>query len=420
MILADVRQFKQHALHWAAQHPTCCYLDSNGNTVYGTPQYDLLIAVGAKEVLHCQAGNAFQQLQAFYDTQPDWLFGFFAYDLKNEVEQLHSRHPDYIRFPDLLFFRPEAVIAVTGNELKVIGADTETLYQQIMGTPIPTAQPNQPVELKARFSKGEYIDTVQKIRQHIAEGDVYEMNLCQEFYADGVNIDPVQVFQALNERNKAPFSAFFKHQQRYLLCSSPERFLCKQGQQLTSQPIKGTIRRGSTQAEDQQLQQQLLHDPKERAENVMIVDLVRNDLSRVCIPGTVQVSELFGVKQFEQVHHLVSTIKGTLPPNVPFTKAIANAFPMGSMTGAPKVMAMELIEQYERTRRGLYSGALGYITPNGDFDLNVVIRSIQYNQAEQYLSYQVGGAITYDSIPEKEYEECLLKAEAMRGVLGGL
>ena len=203
-----------------------------------------------------------------------------------------------------------------------------------------------------------------------------------------------------------------------MLCGSPERFLRKKGRQLISQPIKGTIRRGVTQQEDEVLRQQLHQSLKDRAENVMIVDLVRNDLARSCQAGTVRVPELFGTYPFRQVWQMISTVTGQQHEQVDWLAAIKNAFPMGSMTGAPKVMSMQLIEKYEKSRRGLYSGAVGYITPNRDFDFNVVIRSILYNQIRQYLSFQVGGAIVYDSDPEQEYQECLLKAKGMLKALG--
>jgi len=227
------------------------------------------------------------------------------------------------------------------------------------------------------------------------------------------------LFLRLNELAKAPFSSFYKKNNQYLLCASPERFLKKQGQQLISQPIKGTIKRGNTPVEDSGLQTALQHSTKDRAENVMIVDLVRNDLTRSSQTGTIRVEELFGVYPFEQVNHMISTITSTLRENVHAVDVIRHTFPMGSMTGAPKVMSMQLIEQYEQTRRGLYSGTVGYFTPEGDFDFNVVIRSMLYNASSRYLSFQVGGAIVYDSVPEREYEECLLKAKAMLETVDG-
>jgi para-aminobenzoate synthetase component 1 len=259
---------------------------------------------------------------------------------------------------------------------------------------------------------------VEAIRQHIIEGDVYEMNLCQEFFAENVPLEPLATFERLNALTNAPFAAYLRRGEHYLLCASPERFLKKENNRLISQPIKGTRRRHPEPAEDARIREQLRDSIKDRAENIMIVDLVRNDLARNCLPGSVQVEDLFGIYSFQTVHQMISTVTGQLRPGIHPLLALRDAFPMGSMTGAPKVMAMELIEQYERSRRGLFSGALGYFSPDGDFDFNVVIRSILYNAGTGYLSCQVGGAIVYDSVPEQEYEECLLKVRALLEAIG--
>jgi para-aminobenzoate synthetase component 1 len=268
------------------------------------------------------------------------------------------------------------------------------------------------------MSKAKYLSNVAAIQEDILNGEVYELNLCQEFYAERVAIEPVSTFIQLNTASPTPFAGFYKWQDKYLLCASPERFLRQQGDTLLSQPIKGTIRRGTTPAEDEQLRQQLRHNEKEQAENLMIVDLVRNDLARVAVTGSVQVPELFGLYGFRHVWQMISTVQAQRHPDSDLVDALRAAFPMGSMTGAPKIRAMQLIERYEHSRRGLYSGSLGLIWPSGDFDFNVVIRSLQYNAATGYLSFQVGSAITYDSVPEQEYAECLLKAKALLEVLG--
>jgi para-aminobenzoate synthetase component 1 len=270
-------------------------------------------------------------------------------------------------------------------------------------------------DIKSRFSREEYVETVQKLKEHIKRGDIYEINFCQEFYAKA-KIDPQDTYLKLNSLSPTPFSAFLKLNQNYLMSASPERFMKKKGARIISQPMKGTIGRGSTKEEDESLKQKLASDVKERAENVMIVDLVRNDLSRTAKKGSVEVEELCGIYTFPQVHQMISTVVAEIEEK-DTVSCIKNAFPMGSMTGAPKVKSMELIEKYERSRRGLYSGSVGYFSPAGDFDLNVVIRSMFYNEKNMYLSYSVGGAITYLSDPQKEYEECLLKAKAMKQVL---
>ncbi len=436
----DLAFWKRQLLHWAAGFEFGVYLDSNG---HDASEWECLAAAGAVEVLEVNAGTAFDQLREVQHHQNDWMFGFFCYDLKNEVEQLQSRNHDGIGLPDLGFFRPASVVSIKPvrfletsqvsylMEIQTLDTATEAVFQAIKTTTHnPKKQENTNVNLQPRIPKAEYLNTVEAIRQHISGGDVYEMNFCQEFFAENTILEPLAVFERLNEIGKAPFSTFMRWRDRFLLSASPERFLKKKGQKLISQPIKGTRRRGKSPEEDEQIKQELAASEKDRAENVMIVDLVRNDFSRNCLPGSVQVDELCGIYSFATVHQMISTVSGVLPfsPAIALAKeskndhialqALRDCFPMGSMTGAPKVMAMELIEQYEHTRRGLYSGAVGYFTPDGDFDFNVVIRSILYNAARGYVSAQVGGAIVYDSVPEQEYEECMVKAEAMMRALG--
>lgn len=432
--LRDLVFWKKQLLHWAATHDVAAYLDSNNfpsKTKAPLPAdatWDCLVGAGAARILVCEAGTAFPQFQAFRGGEGiDWLFGFFAYDLKNEVEHLTSAHPDRVGFPDLAFFQPETVVGIRNGHLEIrcLTQDPQEVYEAVRaeGQGRRGKAGGIPVHLQPRFSKPDYLATVEALRQHIIEGDVYEVNLCQEFFAENAALDPVAVFERLNAIAQAPFATFLRWQHRYLLSASPERFLKKTGSRVVSQPIKGTRRRGKTAAEDDQIGRELAASEKDRAENVMIVDLVRNDLARHCVPGSVRVDELFGIYTFPTVHQMISTVSGVLQLPVPTVgdklsgSLIRDAFPMGSMTGAPKVMAMQLIEQYERTRRGLYSGAVGYFDPAGDFDFNVVIRSILYNAESGYASAQVGGAIVFDSDPEQEYEECLLKAEAMRRAL---
>ena len=281
----------------------------------------------------------------------------------------------------------------------------------------PREKPHNSIPIKNKIQKEEYLAVIRQLKQHILRGDCYEINFCQEFFSDSVVIDPLTAYKKLNEFSPNPFSALYKLEDKWLLCASPERFLKKEGPKILSQPIKGTSKRipGNT-VSDNKSKEDLLQSNKDRSENVMVVDLVRNDLSKVCEEGTVQVDELFGIYSFPQVHQMISTISGELKKKISFSEIIRATFPMGSMTGAPKKRVMELIEQYETTKRGIFSGAVGYISPDGDFDFNVVIRSIMYNGSSGYLSFQTGSAITFYSDPEKEWEECLLKAEAMKKV----
>ncbi|RZL40790.1 MAG: anthranilate synthase component I family protein, partial [Pedobacter sp.] len=272
--------------------------------------------------------------------------------------------------------------------------------------------------INQKISKAQYIKQVNGLKEHIIRGDIYEINFCQEFFAEHAVISPVETFELLNAISPTPFAGYFKVNHQYILSATPERFLCKRGSKLISQPIKGTAKRSSVFAEDEQIKINLKNDIKEQAENVMIVDLVRHDLTKSAVKGSVKVKELFGIYTFPQVHQMISTISCELNPDIHFVDAIKSAFPMGSMTGAPKVEAMKLIEEFEASKRGVYSGSFGCITPSGDFDFNVIIRSILYNQENKYLSFQVGGAITFQSEAEKEYDECLLKASAILTVLG--
>ncbi len=349
----------------------------------------------------------------------NWQFGFISYDYKNQIEQLTSSNIDEVNFSEKHFFSPELLFKISDHEVEVeyyTKENIDELIEKIKSVDLRETE-NQSIQLTPRISKIEYIEKVNKLLNHIQLGDIYEVNFCQEFFAEQAEINPLSIYLKLNEKSPTPFSCFAKCDDNYLMCASPERFIKKVGNRIISQPIKGTIKRGQTYAEDEVLKQQLLNDPKEQSENVMIVDLVRNDLSKVAQKATVNVDELFGIYTFPQVHQMISTVSAQLKEPIDFDKIINATFPMGSMTGAPKIRAMELIEQYETTKRGIYSGTVGYINDKGDFDFNVVIRSITYNQKNNYLSFIVGGAITANSNPEKEYDECLLKAKAMMEVL---
>ncbi|GIV34260.1 MAG: para-aminobenzoate synthase [Chitinophagales bacterium] len=410
-------QLKAQILNWADTHfHTAAYFDNNHYSDYAYHTYEALIACGSRNSLCLQAGNAFARLQSFYAEHNDWLIGFLAYDLKNEIEHLSSSHTDVLGFPDLFFFQPEWIIELKEQQLIIHAPDAESARQfaEFIAMPVPEIHPiGFMPQLIPRITREHYLQIAEAILSHIRRGDIYEINFCQEFYAEDVNINPITIFRLLNAECRAPFSAYVKCGDKYVISASPERFLKKTADRLVSMPMKGTAPRGFCEDEDVQRAVSLKTSAKERSENVMIVDLVRNDLSKSCQPGSVQVEELCGIKTFPGLHQMVSTISGKLNPKVHFTEAIRNAFPMGSMTGAPKVKAMELIERYEWTRRGLYSGSLGYITPEGDFDFNVVIRTLLYNSANRYLSYHTGSAITADSDPEQEYHECLLKAQAL-------
>ncbi len=408
-------------LNWANQFSIFCFLD-NHKYNFLSSSFECLLGAGSINSLEMRAGKALDALQNFTDTNEDWILGHLAYDIKNETENLTSGNIDNIKFPDMFFFVPQILIFLNEQELRigVTDASADEIYQAIcsFSKEIKTNK-NTIIYIKSRFTKAEYIQTVQQLIKHILRGDCYEINFCQEFFGKNAIIDPMYVYNKLMNVSPNPFSALYKLRHNYLLCASPERYLKKTGNKIFSQPIKGTSKRILNNFEqDEIMKQTLLNSDKERSENVMVVDLVRNDLSKICIEGSVQVEELFGIYSFPQVHQMISTISGHLKETKGNIANIIKAtFPMGSMTGTPKRKVMELIERYEKTKRGIFSGALGYITPEGDFDFNVVIRSILYNSADKYLSMQSGSAITFKSDAEKEYEECLLKIEAMKTVL---
>ena len=419
----SIAEFKEKLLLWAQQFDVAIWLDSN-NYEQKYSNFDAVLAVGVASKIESKPQHAFTKLKDYQSNVKDYIFGYLSYDLKNDVEQLSSNNFDSLHFPDLFFFQPKKIFFIKGNTVEVsylheftpeLEGDLKDIHSLSL-----SQQENSlasEIKIKLRIHKDEYFQKLNSILNHIHRGDIYEMNFCQEFYSENSSIDPVKVYQRLNDISKAPFASFLKLNEAFLLSASPERYLKKDGDRVLSQPIKGTEKRAEDSKEDKRLKKALKKNPKEIAENIMIVDLVRNDLSQSAMKGTVKVEELCKVHTFEQVHQLISTIVCQVKKDLHPVDIIKSTFPMGSMTGAPKISAMKIIENIEETKRGLYSGAVGYFTPNGDFDFNVIIRSILFNAASKYISYSVGGAITAKSIPEKEYEECLLKAKAMRQVL---
>ena len=417
---SDLVKIKQQVLNWSARFNTCCFLDSQQ---YASVEegYECLVAVGEKTRLQAEAGNAFEQLKKFSQKQDDWLFGHFSFDLKSETENAPSLLPDSIGFPGLFFFVPETILLISRQEIRIgiFGSNHGELFKAIEDASPRIATPiRSKITVQNRLSKAEYIGTIQKLIRHIRRGDCYEINYCQEFYAEQAKPDPLLLYCALSQLSPSPFSAYYRVDHQYLICASPERYLKRIGNRILSQPIKGTSARDfADPLKDEALKKELAESEKDRIENVMIVDLVRNDLSKVCETDSVRVTELFGIYSFAQVHQMISTIEGIPRANLYWTEMIARSFPMGSMTGAPKRRVLELIEQYEKTKRGIFSGALGYVKPNQDFDFNVVIRSLLYNSLNHYLAYFAGSGITVNSDPEKEYEECLLKVAAFERVI---
>jgi para-aminobenzoate synthetase component 1 len=412
--LADLpADFRARALQWAANFVHCAYFEPNDLQQSAAGTFTRLLAVASAAP---DAPATLATLPAYLSGLPHQppRCGFITYDIKNEIEALSSSNFSGLDWPALHFFLPETCLYWQHDTVQIQGAVTDVLAA-ILATEVPAAPLPAVPPLRPRMPRADYLQAVANVQEDILNGEVYELNLCQEFYAEGVALDPVATFWRLNEASPAPYAGFLRYHDHYLLCASPELFLEHYEPFIASQPIKGTRRRGASPAEDETQRLALLHDEKERAENLMIVDLVRNDLARIALPGTVEVPELFGTYGFKHVWQLISTVEAELRADVDMADILRATFPMGSMTGAPKIRAMELIEQYEVSKRGLYSGSLGFVwpEPDGRFELNVVIRSLQYRADTGYLSLQVGSAITYDSVPAQEYAECLLKAQGM-------
>ena len=403
-------------LNYTKRFNICCLLDSHE---YSSSIYECLLGVGSIEMVEGVEGTALASLEKFRLAHHDWIFGHLSYELKNEIELLDSAFPPGIGFPALFFFVPRVVVILRTNQVLIGSFENdhdEIFYALSSGISIEFSV-SEMIALKSRFSEAEYIETVVKLKSHILRGDCYEINFCQEFYSENAHVDPVIIYKKLARLSPNPFAAFYKLNNYYCICQSPERFLKKTGDEITSQPIKGTAARNAKNelADIENLED--LSSPKERSENVMIVDLVRNDLSRICKEGSVKVEELFGIYPFPQVYQMISTITGIVDKDMPIDQILRATFPMGSMTGAPKLKVMKLIDLYERSSRGLFSGSIGYVSPSNDFDFNVVIRSILYDSDDNYLSVHAGSAITFYSDPKKEYAECLLKISAMMKVL---
>jgi len=419
--IKDISQSKENLLSWAQQFEVFSWMDSNNYNLKHT-SYDAVLAIDVQSFLTCDCKNAFDKLQDFQSNIKDYIFGYLAYDLKNDLENLRSKNYDGLGFSDLYFFQPKKIFFLKGNLLEVqyleaYENEIENDLEDIQNNNEAIKQVQNPIKIKQRISKTEYAKKLKNILNHIHRGDIYEVNFCQEFYAENAKINPLTVYQKLNEISSPPFATFLKIRDHFLLSASPERFVKKENTKIISQPIKGTAKRLENKKEDTEIAKQLFNDPKERSENIMIVDLVRNDLSKTAIKGSVKVEELCKVYSFKQVHQLISTVVSKVEKDTNPVEIIKSIFPMGSMTGAPKISAMKIIEEQEETKRGLYSGAIGYFTPNNDFDFNVVIRSILFNQSKEYISFTVGGAITSKSIIANEYEECMIKAEAMKKAL---
>lgn len=419
--IEDVGSFTSKLFEWSKKFEDVVFLDSN-QIIDKNSEYDAVLAVDAFTALKTNVGQTIEQLEEYQSITKDWIFGYLTYDLKNEIEDLNSNNSDYLNFTNLYFFQPKKIFFIKEGKvkccyLKMVDDEFEKDYSEILKIRTSTQKSNSTIEIKKRIDRETYIHKVNTALEHIHRGDIYEMNFCQEFYIENHDFEPETCFVKLNKIAKAPFTSFLKHEKCYAIGSSPERYLKKNGNKIISQPIKGTAKRDENIETDEKLKSDLKTNQKELSENVMIVDLVRNDLSKIAKKGSVNVDELCHVYTYNQVHQMISTISAQLKKDVSLSDILKATFPMGSMTGAPKISAMQIIEELESTKRGLYSGCIGYISPNGDFDFNVVIRSILHNSKNKYTSLMVGSAITQAAQPDQEYDECLVKAKALFEVL---
>jgi para-aminobenzoate synthetase component 1 len=400
-------ELKHKIVTWANGFAVCAVLDSCN---YGLPhfRYEFIAGVGVNTSV-CDAHLSL--LTDFEARTDDWIFGHYGFDTAQHASQKFSGSD----FSESFFFIPEVVLEISNDTLHVgvLSGNADKIAAEIFDTRLKESFKCK-ADFKAAISKDVFIASVAALQRHIRRGDCYEINFCQEFYSESVKLDPAGLYHQLTELSPNPFSAFYKIDDQYALCASPERYVQKSADKLISQPIKGTAARvPSNQVKDAKNRLALQKSEKDRRENVIVVDLVRNDMSRVCEAGSVKVDELFGIYDFPSVFQMVSTVSGRLSADKDLAEVLDATFPMGSMTGAPKKKVLELIDQYEPVRRGLYSGTIGYINPEKNFDFNVVIRTLFYNGKTGYLSYFAGAGITDLSDPEQEYEECLLKAAVL-------
>jgi para-aminobenzoate synthetase component 1 len=392
-----------------------CYFNSNDGTA--------LLGFGVEKSIRIHDSPSLNKLQKFIDSNhSQYIFGALNYNLKNEIFNLNSSKSDFLNFPSILFWIPKYVVKIQNENFEFVQGEKNqeslNFFNYFIEEETDLNFHHYNNELKPRQTKSSYFEKLESIKSFLQRGDIYEVNYCQEFYSENIEIPfELDLYFKLNQIAKAPFSSFLRFEEFSVFCNSPERFIRLKNGKLMTQPIKGTAGRDKDPAKDEINKLNLKNDPKERSENIMIVDLVRNDLSKIAKKHTVQVDELCEIYTFPTVHQMISTISCIPKEKTNFTDIIRATFPMGSMTGAPKISAMQIIDELEDFNRGLYSGSIGYIDPNGDFDFNVVIRSLIYNSEKKYLSCSVGSAITILSDPEKEYQECQIKVDKLLSVL---
>ncbi|OPJ57044.1 aminodeoxychorismate synthase component I [Alkalithermobacter paradoxus] len=360
--------------------------------------------------------------------------GYLSYDLCHYIEEIPKTAIDDVNIPQIYFGLYNWVIAIDHieNETYIVTPNIdeklefniiEDVSQRILDSQnngidkvCYEESSHEEIDLKSNFTKEEYVNSIKKIQDYIESGDVYQVNLTQRFSGE-INISSYDLYRDLRRVSPAPFGSFLKFDDVHILSNSPERFIKCVDNIVETRPIKGTRPRGKTQEEDIMYRNELINSEKDKAELLMIVDLERNDLGKVCKVGSVKVPELFKLEEYTNVHHLVATVIGNLKDDCDAVDVIKATFPGGSITGAPKIRAMEIIDELEPTKRNVYTGSIGYIGFDGNLDLNIAIRTIVKKDKNVY--FQVGGGITWDSDPNEEYEETLHKAKSMMRALKG-
>lgn len=394
--------------------------DGLNDSLINYSEFDSVIGLGCVKRFELNQNEDVKDFFNSIEQSKQYLLGYLSYELKNVFEHVRSKKTDEMKLGLSVFIQPEVLIKISNDNIQFLAynQEVEKEFIKLLNSNNEfqlSVKENHKVSINLTFD--EYIKKVNKIKQHIARGDIYEVNFCVQFFIDNYSNNLFDLFVDLLSVSPNPFSGFVKSDGKYILSASPERFLKRKNNKLIAQPIKGTAPRALSLEQDNTLKNSLLLSPKEISENVMIVDLVRNDLSRIAKKGTVKVEELFGLYTFPQVHQMISTISCEIDAKTSIYQILKANFPMGSMTGAPKIRAMELIDEFEEFNRGVFSGSIGYVSPEGDFDFSVVIRSIIYNSKSKRLVFPVGSAITHKADAKAEYEECYLKAKAILKVL---
>lgn len=406
-------------LNYYIQLPYLYIMSARASIILNNNDGSSLIGYGEIDRLRIEKDSCIKQLQRFIDTHSGkHMFVCLSYDIKNEIEDLESSNEDGVGFPRLIVWVPKQVVEIHNDEHRYVfggrSSECEELIARIKKGPKHPKSILPRFYISSKTSMEEYLEHVKQLKNELQIGNIYEVNYCQEFFSQTAQLsDPLEMYFHLNEFTQAPYSAYVNFDEFTVISGSPECYLSKRGNRLKSFPIKGTKRRSGDPVMDARLKEDLKRDEKERSENIMIVDLVRNDLSRIAKVNSVEVDELCEVYTFPTVHQMISTISCEVKESLNFEDILRATFPMGSMTGAPKISAMQLIEKHENFQRGIYSGSIGHIKPDGDFDLNVVIRTIVHNALTNYLSCSVGSAITIKSDPELEYEECMVKVKGI-------